>query len=315
MNPRALLVVLLVVVLALPVLLGSLYALPEWEQVVITRFGEPVGDPVTEPGLHFKVPFIDTVNRFDKRWLAWDGDPNQIPTSDKKYIRVDTFARWRIMDPLAFFKAVYDERGGQSRLDDIIDGKTRDAIASYDLIEVVRSTNREFEISEELASFELAARVQTEIRVGREEITRRILEASAAISPQFGVELVDVRFKRINYVEAVQRSVFDRMISERTRIAERSRSEGRGRSAEIRGRKERDLRRIQSEAYRKSEEIKGTADAKAAAIYAQAYGKDEAFYRFWKTMETFRRTLDPRTTLVLSTDAEWLRFLENAGGN
>lgn len=315
MKPRALLLVLLVIVLALPVLLGSVYAVPEWEQVVITRFGEPVGDPVTEPGLHFKVPLVDTVNRFDKRWLAWDGDPNQIPTRDKKYIRVDTFARWRIMDPLAFFKAVYDERGGQSRLDDIIDGKTRDAIASYDLIEVVRSTNRDFEISEELASFELAARVQAEIGVGREEITRRILEASAAISPQFGVELVDVRFKRINYVEAVQRSVFDRMISERTRIAERSRSEGRGRSAEIRGRKERDLRRIQSEAYRKSEEIKGTADAKAAAIYAEAYSKDEAFYRFWKSMETFRRTLDPRTTLVLSTDAEWLRFLENAAGN
>jgi membrane protease subunit HflC len=170
-----------------------------------------VGTPVTDPGLHMKVPFIDTVNRFDKRWIAWDGDPNQVPTSDKKYIWADTFARWRIKDPLAFFKAVRDERGGQSRLDDIIDGKTRDAIASYDLIEIVRSTNRGFEISDELLGFELSPRIQAEIKIGRTKIAQQILADAAQITPQFGVELVDVRFKRINYVEEVQRSVFQRM--------------------------------------------------------------------------------------------------------
>jgi membrane protease subunit HflC len=309
-------IVLIVVVLIVIALVGgALYTVPEWEQVVITRFGEPVGTPVTDPGLHMKVPFIDTVNRFDKRWIAWDGDPNQVPTRDKKYIWADTFARWRIKDALVFFKAVRDERGGQSRLDDIIDGKTRDAIASYDLIEIVRSTNRGFEISDELLGFELSPRIQAEIKIGRTKIAQQILADAAQITPQFGVELVDVRFKRINYVEEVQRSVFQRMISERTRIAERSRSEGRGRSAEVRGQKERDLKSIQSEAYKTAEEIKGKADAEAAGIYARAYGRDADFYRFWKSLETFRRTLDPKTTLVLSTDAEWLRYLESAKGS
>ena len=307
--------ILVLVLLSLPLILGSVYTVPEWEQIVITRLGEPVGTPVLEPGLHFKVPFIDTVNRFEKRWLAWDGDPNQIPTRDKKYIRVDTFARWRIADALVFFKAVRDERGGQSRLDDIIDGKTRDAIASYDLIEVVRASNREFEVSSELQGYEVTSRDERAIiTMGREKIAEQVLREAALITPQFGVELVDVRFKRLNYVEAVQRSVFLRMISERNRIAERSRSEGRGRSAEVLGRKERDLRRIQSEAYRQAEEIKGKADAEAAGIYAAAYGKDAGFYRFWKSMETMRATLDANTTLVLSTDAEWLRFLENPNG-
>jgi membrane protease subunit HflC len=303
--------VVLVIVIALA---AALYTLPEWQQAVITRFGEPVGEPVSEPGLHFKVPFIDKVNRFDKRWLAWDGDPNQVPTRDKKYIWVDTFARWRIVDPLLFFKAVVDERGGQSRLDDIIDGKTRDAIASYDLIEVVRTSNRDFEVSEEFAGFTISPRVQEEVEMGRAGIARQVLEASAAITPQFGVELVDVRFKRINYVEQVQQSVFQRMISERKRIAERSRSEGQGRSAEIRGQKERDLKRIQSEAYKAAEEIKGKADAEAAAIYARAYNRDADFYRFMKSLETYRSTLDPGTTLLLSTDADWLKYLENPRG-
>lgn len=301
----------LVLVIALA---AAIYTLPEWQQAVITRFGEPVGGAVNNPGLHFKIPFVDKVNRFDKRWLAWDGDPNQVPTRDKKYIWVDTFARWRIVDPLLFFKAVVNERGGQSRLDDIIDGKTRDAIASYDLIEVVRSSNREFEISDELAGYTLSPRAQEEIDVGRAGIARQVLEQSAAITPQFGVELVDVRFKRINYVEQVQQSVFQRMISERKRIAERSRSEGQGRSAEIRGQKERDLKRIQSEAYRTAEEIKGKADAEAAAIYARAYNRDADFYRFMKSLETYRSTLDPGTTLLLSTGADWLRFLENPRG-
>ncbi len=314
MKIQVLAIPILLLVVVLIILGGTLYTLPEWEQVVITRFGEPVGEPVTAPGMHFKVPFIDTINRFDKRWLAWDGDPNQIPTRDKKYILVDTFARWRIQDPLAFFKAVRDERGGQSRLDDIIDGKTRDAVASFDLIEIVRASNRDFAISTELAGFELSPREQVKIDMGRERIAMQVLSTAAAITPQFGVELVDVRFKRINYVQQVQNSVYQRMISERSRIAERSRSEGRGRSAEIRGRKERDLRRIQSEAYRAAEEIKGKADAKAAAVYAAAYSRDPGFYRFWKSLETLRKTLDKNTTLVLSTDADWLRFMENAQG-
>jgi len=255
------------------------------------------------------------------REFAWSGSEigvawldGVIGATTVQFIRVDTFARWRIQDPLAFFKAVTDERGGQSRLDDIIDGKTRDAIASYDLIEVVRASGRAFEMSEELLSLDLMDRVEAEISMGRERIGEQVLQASAAITPQFGVELVDVRFKRINYVEQVQQSVFQRMISERNRIAERSRSEGRGRSAEVRGRKERDLQRIQSEAYRTSEEIKGKADAEASAIYARAYGRDADFYRFWKNLETFRKTLDPNTTMVLSTDSEWLRYLENAQG-
>jgi membrane protease subunit HflC len=289
----------------------AVYTLDETEQAVITRFGEPRGEAVTAPGLHFKVPLTDTVNRFEKRWLEWSGDPNQIPTKDKKYIWVDTFARWRVADPLRFFQRMRDERTAQSRLNDIIDGETRNAIASYNLIEVVRATNRPFEDDEALAG-DLVPEAVEEVKLGREKLTRIILERASAVVSEFGVELVDVGIKRINYVDEVQVKVFERMISERRRIAERSRSEGLGRSAEIRGQKDRELKSIESEAYRKAEELKGKADAEAARIYADAFGRDPEFYSFVRSLEAYRTTVDGSTSLFLGTDAEFLRYLRSA---
>jgi membrane protease subunit HflC len=289
----------------------AFYTLDETEQAVITRFGEPRGAPVTTPGLHLKVPFADTVNRFEKRWLEWTGDPNQIPTKDKKYIWVDTFARWRISDPLRFFQRMRDERTARSRLDDIIDGETRNAIASYALIEAVRATSREFADDEALAG-DLAPEAAERVEVGRDRLTRQILERASAVVAEFGVELVDVQMKRINYVDDVQVKVFERMISERRRIAERSRSEGMGRSAEIRGQKERELKAIESEAYRRAEELKGRADAEAARIYAEAFGRDPEFYSFVRTLEAYRGTVDGSTSLFLGTDADFLRYLRSA---
>jgi len=302
-----------VAVVALALLLSSVYTLSETEQAILTQFGRPVGGVVKDPGLHLKVPFIQEVHRFDKRWLEYDGDPNEIPTKDKKYIWVDTYARWRIADPLRFFQAVRDERGGQSRLDDIVDGETRNAIASFDLIEVVRSTNRTFQVTEDLEGIG-AAEAMAKVTSGRGGIAKIILEKAAKITPEFGIELVDVRFKRINYVESVQQKVFERMISERKRIAERSRSEGQGRAAEIRGQKERDVLGASSGGYKTAQEVKGVADAKATAIYARAYGKDAELYRFLKSMETLSSSLDEKTWLILSTNSELLKFLKSDGG-
>ncbi len=293
------------------VLLNTLYVVSETNQVIITQFGEPIGDAVTKPGLHMKVPFIQKANYFEKRWLEWDGDANQIPTKDKKYIWVDTYARWRINDPLVFFQRVRDERGAHSRIDDIIDGETRNAVANFDLIEIVRSSNREFELTEEIAILDIAAAIP-DIETGRDKIAQIVLEKSSEITPEFGVELRDVKIKRINYVEEVQRKVFDRMISERKRIAAKYRSEGDGKSAEIRGEKERELKKIQSEAYRKAQEIKGKADAEATKIYANAYNRDPEFYQFMKTLETYVSTMDKETWLLLSTDAEFLKYLKSS---
>jgi membrane protease subunit HflC len=304
------LVVLLV--LGAILLFASVYTVSETEQVIITQFGKPVGGPVTDAGLHLKVPFVQTLHRFDKRWLEFDGDPNQIPTKDKKYIWVETYARWRISDPLRFYQAVGDERGGQSRLDDVVDGQTRNAVASYDLIEIVRSSNRAFQVTEELEGIG-SAEAMTKIQTGREKIAQVVLKKSAEITPQFGIELEDVRFKRLNYVDTVQQKVFERMISERRRIAERSRSEGQGRAAEIRGQKERDILGATSLGYKSAQEIKGNADAKATGIYARAYGKDPELYQFLKSMETLRESLDQDTWLVLSTDTELLKYLKTPG--
>jgi membrane protease subunit HflC len=298
--------------LVLLVLVDAVYVVSETTQVIITQFGEPIGGPINTAGLHLKAPFIQKTNYFEKRWLEWEGFPNQIPTKDKKYIWVETYARWRIHDPLVFYQRVRDERGGHSRLDDIVDGETRNAIAKFDLIEVVRSTNREFELTEESAILELSEMI-TKIEVGREKVAQIILEAASKITPQFGVELRDVRIKRINYVDEVQQKVFDRMIAERKRIASKYRSEGDGKSAEIRGQKEKELKRIQSEAYRKAQEIKGKADAEATGIYAQAYSRDPEFYQFLKTLETYRTSLDSETWLLLSTDNEFLKFLKGPG--
>ncbi len=290
------------------VLVQSLYTVNETEQVIITQFGEPVGDPVIEPGLHFKVPFIQRPNYFEKRFLEWDGSPNQVPTRDKRFIWVDTYARWRITDPLLFFQRLRDERGAQSRLDDILDGETRNAVARHDLIELVRSTNRDpdevpIESEEEAVILEAIER-------GRREITRDILATAAERTADLGIELLDLRLKRINYVEEVQKDVFARMIAERQRIAEQFRSEGQGESARIHGERERELAQIQSEAYRQAEELRGEADAEATSIYAEAYNRDADFYAFTKSLETYEQTMDPETFFILGTDSELLRFLE-----
>ena len=302
-----------VVLATLIVVLSTFYTVSETEQVIITRFGAPVGRPITDAGLHVKVPFIQEVNRFDKRWLEWDGDANQVPTRDKKYIWVDTYARWRIADALQFFQRLRDERGAQSRLDDIIDGETRNVIANSNLLEVVRSSNRAFEKGDEVEDVvgEEAAR---EVQFGRDKITRRILERAAQVMPDYGIELVDVQIQRINYVNDVQAKVFDRMISERKRIADRHRSEGQGKSAEIRGKKERELKVIESDAYRQAQEIMGRSDAQAAGIYAAAYNRDRDLYRFNRTLQTYRDTIDEDSWLVLSTSAEFFRYLGSAAG-
>jgi len=294
-------------------LFSSVYTLGETEQAILTQFGRPVGGVVDTPGLHVKLPVIQTVHRFEKRWLEYDGDANEIPTRDKKYIWVDTYARWRISDPLRFFQAVRDERGGQSRLDDIVDGETRNAVASFDLIEIVRSTNRAFEVTGELEGIGVAE-AMAEIKAGREKIAQQILDRASKITPEFGVELVDVRFKRINYTESVQQAVFQRMIAERKRIAERSRSEGQRRAAEIRGQKERDVLAATSVGYKSAQELKGKADGKATAIYAQAYGRDPGFYEFWKAMGTLETALDNDATVILSTDSELLKYLKGPQG-
>lgn len=301
-----------VVLVAFIILIDALYVVSETNQVIITQFGEPKGEAIIKPGMHIKAPFIQKANFFEKRWLEWDGDINQIPTKDKKYIWVDTYARWRISDPLLFFQRLRDERGAQSRLDDIIDGETRNAVANFDLIEIVRSSNREFEVTEELADILDLSSAIPEIEIGREKIAQIILEKASKITPEFGIELKDVRIKRVNYVEEVQRKVFDRMIAERQRIASKYRSEGDGRSAEISGEKELELKKIQSEAYKTAQEIKGEADARATKIYALAYNLDPEFYQFMKTLETYQASLDKQTWFLLSTETEFLKYLKSS---
>jgi membrane protease subunit HflC len=279
----------------------------EAEQVIITQFGDPIGGPVETPGLHFKVPFIQTANFFDKRFLEWDGSANQMPTKDKRFIWVDTYARWRIVDPLKFLQRLRDERAAQSRLDDILDGETRNAIARYDLIELVRSTNRPADQTV-VESGEEAA-VLEPIEKGRPAITAEILQAAQAGTSDLGIEILDIRLKRLNYVDEVQKDVFARMIAERQRVAEQYRSEGQGEAARISGEQERELKRIQSEAYRSAQELSGKADAEATNIYAEAYNRDPDFYGFVKSLETYEQTIDQRTFFVLGTDSELLRYL------
>jgi membrane protease subunit HflC len=302
--------ILAIAALILIILSSSFYTVDMTEQVVITQFGEPVGDPLTAPGLHVKIPFIQKVNTFEKRLLEWDGDPNQIPTKDKKYLWVNTYARWRIVDPLKFLQSVHDELGAHSRLDDIIDAATRDYITSHLLIEVVRNSNREMAVAG--TELELAEEVlMHQIEWGREEVTRQILEQASQVVPEYGIEMVDVRIKHINYVEEVRRKVYERMISERKRIAEKYRSEGQGKKAEIEGQREKELQRITSEAYRTAQEIIGQADAKATKIYAAAYNKDPEFYSYVKTLETYEETLGGGSWLLLTTDSDYLQYLKS----
>jgi membrane protease subunit HflC len=295
------------------VLTNTVYVVKEPEQVILTQFGKPVGDPISTPGLKFKIPFIQTVHRFDNRFLEWDGEPNELPTKDKRFIFVDTYARWRITDPLLFFQRLRDERGAQSRLDDIIDGETRNAIANHNLVEVIRTSNRTPQVAEDIPEDETKLEG---IRFGREKIRAEVLSAAQSRTTDLGIEILDVQFKRINYVEEVRRKVYDRMIAERKRIADRFRSEGQGEASRIRGEKERDLKKINSEAYREAQEIVGRADAQATDTYAAAYGGSpgsQQFYEFIKTLETYETTVDPETWVVLSTGSDYYRFLKESG--
>jgi membrane protease subunit HflC len=310
MTPRTWLIGGALALLGFATLYSALYSVSETEQVVITQFGEPIGQAITSPGLHVKVPFAQEANVFDKRWLEWNGNPNQLPTRDKKYIWVETYARWRIANPLLFFQRLRDERGAQSRLDDIIDGDTRNVIANHNLIEVVRTSNRAFERAEEVEDV-MEAEAMRQVDLGRDKITRLILERASRVVPDYGIELVDLQIQRVNYIESVQAKVFDRMISERKRIADRHRSEGQGKSAEIRGKKERELKVIESEAYRKTQEIMGRGDAEATGIYASAYNRNPELYKFLRTMDTYRATVDKDSWLVLSTDADLFRYLQS----
>ena len=300
---------ILVVLVIVLFMSGAVYIVDETKQVVITQFGKPVGDPITAAGLHFKMPFIQRAQYFEKRLLDWDGDPNQIPTKDKRYIWIDTTARWRISDALKFLQAVGNEMGAHSKLDNIINSATRDAIASHLLVEAIRNTNRILETKEE-EEIVVTEEALEKIKVGRQVLAGMILEKAKVIAPQYGIELIDVRIKRINYVEVVRRKVYERMIAERKRAAEQYRSEGQGKRAEIEGQMGKELKQITSEAYRKAQGIRGKADAETTKIYADAYNKDPHFYSFLKTLETYRKTIDEKTTIILTTDSDYYRYLK-----
>jgi membrane protease subunit HflC len=301
-------VVGLVIVLTV---LDGFYVVHETEQVIITQFGEPVGEAVTEPGLNFKIPFIQKTNFFEKRYLEWDGDRNQIPTRDKKFIFVDSYARWQITDPLQFYQRLGNERGAQSRLDDILDGETRNAIAAHDLLEIVRSSNREPDTTGALM-LEVVEDSLEDINTGRQRIQEDIQELANQRASDLGIAILDFRIKRVNYVQEVRQTVYDRMISERNRIADEFRSEGQGEASRINGEKERDLARIQSEAFREAEIIRGEADAEAAAIYNAAYNRNSQareLYSFIRTMNAYTKTIDKETNIILTTNSDFFRYL------
>ncbi|MAE71868.1 MAG: HflC protein [Gemmatimonadetes bacterium] len=300
-----------ILILVLLVVAGSaLFVIDETEQVIVTQFGKPVGEPIATPGLHVKLPLIQKVHGFERRFIEWDGAANQLPTRDKRFIWVDTYARWRIHDPLLYFQRVRDEWGAQSRLDDILDGETRNAIAAHDLVELVRNTNR---VPVRADEFDEGESVQfPSIELGREKIKKEILLAAAARTKDLGIEILDLQFKRINYVDEVKLKVYERMIAERTRIADRFRSEGQGEASKILGQKSQELSRIQSNARREAEEIRGRADAEATEIYADAYDRSvesRKFYEFLKTMEAYQKTMDESTTALLSSDGDFYRYL------
>jgi modulator of FtsH protease HflC len=309
MNRTGILVSLVVALLV--VASQSFFIVPEYGQAIVVEVGKIKGQPITQPGFYFKIPIAQEVIYIEKRWLEWDGDRNQIPTKDKKYIWMDAYARWRVKDPVEFYNSVRDEAGAQSRLDDIIDGEIRNVVANHDLIDIVRSSSRGFELSEEEQGEAHDDEEQFMTKVGRDLLARSVLEKAAQVVPAYGIELADVQFKRVNYVESVQEKVFERMISERKRIAQRFRSEGQGKAAEIEGTVDKELRTIDSEAYRKAEEVRGRADGEAAAIYAEAYSKDPELYEFLKTLEAYRTIIDKNTSLVLSTDSDLLGLLQS----
>jgi membrane protease subunit HflC len=303
---------IIITIAIISILIGlnsSVFIVQEKDQVVITQFGKPVGEAIIDPGMYFKVPFIQDANYFEKRYMEWNGAPNQVPTKDKKFIFVDTYARWQITDPLQFFKRLTNERGAQSRIDDILDGDTRNFIANNDIEEAVRTSNRIPESSDT----EIIGDSLVKIYVGRDKIQQMILESANKQTADLGIKILDFRFKRINYVQEVQDQVYERMKSERFRIADKFRSEGQGEASRINGEKERELKNIQSLAFRDAEMIKGKADAKAASIYANAYDKSSqsrSLYGFLKSMETFEETFDEKTAIFISTDSELYTYLK-----
>ncbi len=302
------------VVLLLLIPFGAFYTLQEGQQAVIVQFGRTVGEPVTTAGLHLKMPLIQEVRRFEKRLLTWDGDPNQIPTKGREFIWVDTTARWRIADARKFLESVATEAGAQSRLNDIIDSVVRDQVSSSELVELVRSASWKVpkeEVLEEVPA-EREEELKKQISRGREEITRTVLAEAQKIMPQYGIELVDVRLKRLDYVESVREKVYARMISERKRIAAQFRSEGEGRSAEILGEMGRDLRQIRSTAYRQVQEIQGKGDAEATRIYGEVFGRDPEFYAFSRTLEVYGEKANKNSVLILTTDSDFYRHLKQA---
>jgi membrane protease subunit HflC len=300
--------------LVLFVLSQSAFTIDQAEQGIIVQFGEPIGEVISEPGLHWRTPFIQEVRRFDKRLLDWDGDVSQIPTLGREFIIVDTTARWRIADPLQFLRSVRDEAGARTRIDDIIDSVARDIVSGTDLEEIVRSADWQVNVSD-LAQEDIEALEDTDLArptKGRAQLEREMLAAASVPMPGLGIELVDVRIKRINYIDSVREQVESRMISERQSIAARFRSEGQGRSQEILGDMERELRQISSEAERQAAEIIGRADAEATRIYGEAYGADPEFYSFFKTLESYS-ALGENTTLMIDADSEFFRYVESAG--
>lgn len=304
-------ILLIVVAIAvIAVTFSGVFVLDETEQAIVTQFGRPVGEPRTEPGMHFKVPFIQRVQYFDKRFLEWDGDVNQVPTKDKTFILVDTYARWEITDPLQFFIRLRDERSGQSRLDDILDGETRNAVAGHDLLELVRSSNRTPEVVEDYMQ---ELEMLEGIKVGRRKIETQVLKRANERTSDLGIRILDFRFKRMNYAEEVRDRVYERMISERNRIADQFRSEGQGEARKIQGDKERDLAKIQSEAIMESERIRGRADSTATAIYARAYNRTAAsrdLYTFLKSMDVLEKSIDGQSSVILSTESDLYRYLK-----
>lgn len=303
--------------IALLLTYAAAFTVDETEQAIVVQFGAPVGDPITEPGLHFRIPFIQEVRKFDKRLLVWDGDPNQIPTKEEQFIKVDTTARWRIVDPLRFLQSVSNESHAQSRLNDILDSVVRDKIASTSLVNIVRS--RDWQVSEE--DLERAMPLEgddsqmeillQQVEEGREELVQSILDTAKTQVLEYGIELVDIRIKRINYIESVQKQVFDRMIAERQRMAEQFRSEGEGRSSEIIGETERLVAEIRSEAERDAEIIRGQADAEATRIYNEAFADDPSFYEFYRTLDSYTESLGPDVVLVISSDSDYFKLLRS----
>jgi membrane protease subunit HflC len=306
--------VVVLVILVLLVVSGAFYTVEEGQQAIVLQFGKPVGDPVTEAGLHFKLPFIQNVVRFEKRLLIWDGDPEEIPTKGREFIKVDATARWRIADPKKFLESVATEQRAQSRLDDIIDSAVRSQVSANTLVELVRSAS--WVTPQEAVLEEVPAEREEELKKkitrGREELTRAILVEARKVVPQFGIQLIDVRIKRLNYVQSVREKVYSRMISERKRIAARFRSEGEGDSAEILGNMEKDLRQIRSTAYRKAQEIRGKADAQATKIYGNAFNKDPEFYAFSRTLEAYKEGQNKNSVLILTTDSDFYKYLKEA---